>query len=884
MAELQQNDQNQPFHALGARECLEQTGSSSDGLSDADVAERQKRFGPNAMPKKKSATIPLIFLRQFNDPLIYILLVAGAVSLSIGHINDAVFILIVLLINATIGTVQEWGAQMSAEALDKIVAINATVRRNGDVVRIPAEELVPGDIVLLESGQSVPADIRLLGANRLRADESLLTGESLPVNKHDTPDGLDKSTVLGDRVNLMHAGTTVMQGRGEGVVVRIGGQTEVGQIAESLKDDSALPPLVIRLKKFTRAIAVAIMAAVVIVAAALYFRGDTLVEIFMFSVALAVSAIPAGLPVAITVALAVASSRMAKRNVIVRHLPAVEGLGACTVIATDKTGTLTQNRLSVRYIFLPGEGGFEIEDGVLKAYQAEAVERLAVTGALCNEGEMPEDGGRDAAVGDTVDLAFLSLARNIGHSERELKSDFEQLDVIPFESERRYAATFNREGTDTIVHVKGAPETVLQMCGDIDRDAMMDEMTRMAEQGYRVIALARGVACKGDVCEAREDVLANLEFLGFAGLIDPVRPEVPEAIASCHRAGVDVRMVTGDHPGTGLAIARQIHIVDAAADAVTGAEIDSDTPEARARIRAAHVYARIEPVQKLSIVQALEDEGEFVAVTGDGVNDAPALRAANIGVAMGKTGTDVSRAAADLILTDDNFASIVNGIEEGRVAYDNVRKVSWLLISTGVAEIVIFVLALFAGTPLPLTAVQLLWLNVVTNGIQDVALAFEKAEPGVLSRPPRPPDQPIFDRGMITRTIITAVYMGGVSFALFWYLLDFTGVSEFAARNALLLVLVMFENVHIFNCRSETRSAFSIRFFSNPFLIVTVILAQGAHIAAMYIPGLKDVLEVEPVSLETWLMLLPVALSMLVVMEIYKFIANRRTRNQEGTQ
>lgn len=580
---------------------------------------------------------------------------------------------------------------------------------------------------------------------------------------------------------------------------------------------------------------------------------------------------------------------MAERNVIVRKLPAVEGLGACTLIASDKTGTLTENKLTANRICpVDGEGlkvggaGYEPDgdftrDGEqVDPNEEEWLRNLIITGALCNEANYHVEDDEIEAQGDTVDIAFLVLARKLGLSREELLDDYEEIGGIPFESERRFAASFNRHGDKIRVHVKGAARTLAKMC-DTDVDAVRDREMAMANDGYRVLAIASGEVDDETADNADPDAFTGLQFKGLVGLIDPVREEVPDAVDACKDAGVDVRMVTGDHPRTALSIGRQLHIADDDGETLTGDEIaeHQESDDAIAAIRNAAIYARVEPGQKTEIIKTLQDEGHFVAVTGDGVNDAPALRAAHIGVAMGKGGTDVARNAADLILTDDNFASIINGIEEGRVAYDNVRKIVWLLISTGAASLIIFTLAVIFNTPLPLTPIQLLWMNLVTNGIQDVALAFEKGEPDVLKRRPRDPDERIFNRLMIEEVLTSGLYMGCFAFAVFWFLIEKMEYGTFEARNLLLLLMVLFENVHVFNVRSETRSAFRIPISGNWLLVGAVVAAQSVHILSMYIPWWRNVPEIEPVSLFTWSILLAITLSKFLVVEGYKKLRDR---------
>ena len=886
-----------PWHAVSRKDALERLASGDKGIDEDEAKKRRERFGENRLPEEKRESLLKVFLRQFKDPLIYILLIAGAVSLALGNFNNAIFILAVLLINSGIGTYQEWKAEASAEALQSVIRIKAKVHRGGREREVDATELVPGDIVTVGAGDAVPADLRLLEAKNLHADESLLTGESTPVRKrHDAE--VDEDAGIGDRETLLHAGCSVLDGKARGVVCRTGAATEVGRIAKRLAErESQAPPLVLKLRRFTRQIAVVILAAVALLSVVQLWQGAPVSQIFFLGVALAVSAIPAGLPVAITVAISIAANRMAARNVIVRLLPAVEGLGSCTLVASDKTGTLTANVLTVKRLWLPDGAEFDVEgeayepEGEVKPREdggddedtKERVEALASTGALCNEATFQVKDGEPEHEGDSVDVAFLVLASKLGIERDALKDEHEQVDLMPFRAERRFAASFNKADGKLQAHVKGAVEALLEMCGDADADAVKGEEEKLADEGFRVLALARGEVEEKSEYEA--DDLKSLELLGLVGLIDPIREEVPKAIEHCGKAGVEVRMITGDHPKTGLAIARKLGIADEDDEAATGKslkECEDDERQLDRLVRDAPVFARVEPTQKTVIVERLQKQGHFVAVTGDGVNDAPALKAAHVGVAMGKDGTDVARGAAALILTDDNFASIVNGIEEGRVAYDNVRKVTWLLLATGAAEVLLFFLALFAGMPLPLTAVQLLWLNLVTNGIQDVALAFEKGEPGVLERKPRSPAQPVFDRQMIQQTLASGGYIGIVAFAAYWYMLERLGMNEFDARNLLLLLMVLFENAHVLSCRSETRSLFRVPLRSNPWVLLALVAAQSVHIAAMFLPGLSGVLEVAPVPIESWLLLLSIAATLLVFDELAKLVHRRGSTGSTG--
>jgi len=879
-------------HALPRETILSRLHASPHGLGHGEAAARLKQYGRNTLPRAKPTGLATVFIRQFASPLIYVLAAAAILSLAIQEWSDAVFISAVLIINAIIGTIQEYSAQRSANELHKLVTTISRVMREGDTYELNAEELVPGDIVLLESGDRIPADVRLLACHDLEIDESLLTGESTHVLKNE--DYIHKEdTFLGDRKNMAFAGTLVGRGRGQGIVVATALATELGQIADTvLGMPPARAPLMIRMEKFTRRVAIIIGIAVIIMAGISLSRGMPFTEIFLLAVALAVSAIPEGLPVALTVALANGMRRMARRNVIIRRLVSVEALGSCTFIATDKTGTLTVNEMTVRRIILPDgeqlevtgegiipEGTIISSSGTPSAEQESLLERLCLASVLPNEGFLGHHDPGWTHHGDAVDVALLVMARKIGVIKAESVNAFPEIAVIPFESERLFSASMNMVNGTTYTFVKGALERLLPMCRsmavpgkdvELDKGFLESQAQLLAQQGYRILALAAGEISLKENDTFSEEHLNNLTLLGLVGMIDPLRPEAKSAVAACRYAGIEVAMVTGDHPTTAMAIAREL---DLTGSIITGPELKraGDNDSFDRLTHDARIFARVDPRQKLDIVQSLQRHGHFVAVSGDGVNDVPALGAAQIGVAMGKSGTDVARETANLIITDDNFDSIVAGVEEGRIAYANVRKVIFLLISTGAAELVLFTLALFTDQPLPLLAVQLLWLNLVTNGIQDVALAFEPGEGDELYQPPRPPKESIFNRLMIERVVISALVMGIMAFILFqWLLVQGYTIEE--ARNGTLLLMVLFENIHVFNSRSESRSAFRHNPVRNPLLLFGTLAAQLIHIGAMYTPGISDVLDIQPVSPQNWLILLGLALSVMLAMEIHKGI------------
>jgi len=889
------------YHSQSVDEVLTTYDSNRAGLQQDEVRRRLQQYGPNRLPRPRTTPFLVIFFRQFLDPLIYILLFAAVVSLFIGNLADAGFIFGVLLVNALIGAIQERSAQISAQSLNQLVTSNAKVLRAGEQYEIDAVDLVPGDIVLIESGDKIPADIRLTSQFDMHVDESLLSGESLPVEKN-ADVILENTTAIAERNNMVFSGTLVVRGRATGVVTATGINTVLGKIARDvLQRERTKPPLLQRMERFTFRMAIAMSLVIIIFALISALQGMSWIEVFLLAVALAVAAIPEGLPVAMTVALAISMRRMAKRNVIARRLVTVEALGSCTFIAADKTGTLTQNMISVEKVLLPGEDVFDLhvtglnhDTSPLADFPAIPEKNISQFQALIkamilpNEGFLGHRNGNWVSHGDTVDIALLMLGNQYGYHRADQVIANPLVAMIPFESGHRYCASLHKVGDHQEIYIKGAVESLLKMSTTmmvdgrqtgIDKTLLLQQARDLAQQGYRVLAAASG---KSDTTlqQFTQSDLHDLCFLGLVGMIDPLRPESKQAIAQCHAAGIDVAMVTGDHPITAYAIGKELGFVDDLSQVVSGSEFNTikDDPQKRTSLlKSMRVFARMEPRQKLDIVEALQTQGHFVAVTGDGANDAPALRAAHVGVAMGKGGTDVARETADMIITDDNFSSIVAGIEEGRIAYSNVRKVIHLLISTGAGEIVLFSLSLLFGLPIPLTAVQLLWLNLVTNGIQDVALAFEPGEGNELNRPPRDPSEPIFNRLMIERVMLAAVVIGSVACFTFYTLLQ-QGFTEEQARNGTLLLMVLFENVHVFNSRSETRSVLLHNPLRNPFLLFGTMAAQGIHILAMYLPGIREILDLSPVTLNQWFTYLGLALILLMASEIYKLVWQFRTQ------
>jgi magnesium-transporting ATPase (P-type) len=885
------------WQAYSANNVLRELNTRDTGLEQKEVAERQVIHGKNKLPDAKQVTLKQIILHQLLNPLTFILVAAALASVIIGESKDAVFILLVIFINSTLGTYQEYNAERSASSLQKLMKIKARVRRDGKEIEIPSEELVPGDIVLLETGMKIPADIRLIEVSNLENDESFLTGESIPAQKQ--TDVLQKNLAVAERTNMAFAGATVLKGRGMGVVVGTGIHTQVGTISQSVTDSkSAKPPLVLRMEKFIKQISIFILVLSVILGVALRMQGMDMTAIFFFVVALAVSAIPEGLPVALTVALSIATKRMAKRNVIVRKLTSVESLGSCTVIASDKTGTLTLNEQTAKIIFLPNGESFTIDgqgyngEGKVFNSNGERIENLMTNeldtviriAVFANEAHLIQEEEKWVFHGDAMDVALLGLSYKLGINPLKWVKKEPSIGKIPYESERKFSASFYTLNDKIFIGIKGAVETVLDFCTkmsvnneikEIDKAKILADAESLAKNGYRILAFASGeIQDYQKMKKYENEDIPSLIFYGLVGFIDPLRPEARKSVEECRDAGIKVIMITGDHPETAGAIARDLGIANEKTNIATGkllAEAGGNESSDYAKIvSSTSVFARVSPTQKLEIVDVLIRNGEFVAVTGDGVNDAPALKRANIGVAMG-SGTDVAKDVGAMIVVDDNFSSIVAGVEEGRFAYDNVRKVIYLLISTGTAEIVLFLASIFAGLPLPLLAVQLLWLNLVTNGIQDVALAFEGGEAGAMKRPPRKPSEKIFNRLMINQTVVSGATMGLIVFGFWYYLNRYTNMDEFHARNLILLLMVFMQNCHVFNCRSERISAFKVPLKNNIVLIYGVLLAQGIHILSMQIPFMQKILRIEPISLNEWVFILVLAFPLLIVMEVFKY-------------
>ena len=872
-------------------------GTGREGLSQDEATARLKRFGPNELVAGERALPLLILLRQVRSPLIYILLGAALVTILLGDYIDTAVILAVVVLNSVVGFTQEYKAEQSLRALAKVAAPKARVLRGDEEREIAAREVVPGDIVLLESGVRVPADLRLFRVIELTADESILTGESLPVTKRIDPIP-DPNAPLGDQANMAFMGTDVVRGRGAGVVVATGMRTVLGSISAQVRRvGETRSPLLDRLNRFAWLIVYLVLAVTALVFALGLLTGESLGMVFLTAVATAVATVPEGLPVTITVALAVGVWRMAQRRAIIRKLPAVETLGSCTTICSDKTGTLTTNEMTVSRILSGGRVydvtgvGYEPVGSILLDGRPASLAKhppleLALRiGLLCNESSVYRENGRYRPDGDPTEVALVVAAMKAGMLEERERQAYPLLDEIPFESERQYMATLHAHNAEKLIFVKGAPERVLDMCDRVHvgstavlaRQALLEESYRLAAEGLRVLAMAyKPVSPEASEVD-HHDLESGLVFVGMQGMLDPPRAEAIAAVEACKRAFIRVVMITGDHRVTARAIASQMGIgANADSEVIDGRQLEAmSDAELSEKVRYVSVYARASPEHKLRIVREIRRQGEVVAVTGDGVNDAPALKQADIGVAMGIVGTDVAKEAADMVLADDNFATIYAAVEEGRVVFDNIRKVILFLIPTGLGLVLTVIASILLGLPLPFLPAQAIWINLATNGLQDVAMAFEPAEEDVGRRRPRDPREGIFTRLMAERTVLVGLVLAAGTLATFtWQLSAHGNLQE--ARTVAMTTMVLFQNFHIFNSRSFTRSFFRISPLSNRFLFLTIVGALCLHVLALHWGPLQFVLRTEPVSLETWLVMIPVAATVLVVVELDKAIRRRR--------
>lgn len=919
-----------------------------EGLDLFEVKLRRERFGPNSLTERRGHGPLVRFLLQFNDPLLYILMAAGAVTLYLGEWIDATVIFGVVVLNAIIGYVQEAKAVEALKALAQTMTAEATVIRAGKQTSVPADELVPGDLVVLQSGDKVPADLRLIRARDLQIDESALTGESLPVEKD--AHALVKDTPLPERVCMAYASTLVTYGAGRGIVVATGDGTEVGRISELIAEAGDLQtPLTRKLAQFSKMLLIAILAVGVVTFGVGLLRGASMFGVFQAAIALAVAAVPEGLPAAVTIVLAIGVSRMARRRAIIRKLPAVETLGSTSVICTDKTGTLTENQMTVQLVVAggrtyvvegsgyepqgsirpqldeapagQGDGHFSAGDGGEAQHAGEPVgiaekqvkrtEDVALleclrAGLLCNDSRVVESDGRWSVQGDPTEGALEVVARKAGLHRDEEEAALPRLDTIPFESRYQYMATLHRDGDGLLVYVKGSAEAVLARCSaelgsdgrtlELDRRRVNEAVERMAAAGLRVLAFARKETASVDGSLSHEDVRRGLVLLGLQAMIDPPRPEAIKAVAACRSAGVAVKMITGDHAVTAAAIADRMGIGDPAeagesleeAQHVTAGGVSSlrrrvltgrELEEMRDSrlieiVEDVAVFARVSPEQKLRLVEALQARGNVVAMTGDGVNDAPALKQADIGVAMGVTGTDVAKEAADMVLTDDNFASVEAAVEEGRGVFDNLVKFVTYALPTNLGQGLVLLTAIFAGLVLPILPLQILWINMVTAVFLGMGLAFEPKEAGLMTRPPRPPGAPILTRDVLVLIVAAGIVLQIGAFGLF-EIARRRGVPIDEARTIAVNTFMAIQALYLFNCRSLRRTAFRVSVTSNWMLLAGVGITVALQAMFTYAPFMNVAFDSVPLDAGRWWPIVLVAIAAFLFIELVKAVQNR---------
>jgi len=871
-------------------------GNQKEGLDLFEVQNRREQFGPNVLTAKKGKGPLLRFLLQFHQPLVYILLAATLITLLLREWIDAGVIFGVVFINSVIGFLQESKAVKAMEALAKTMVTEATVLRTGAKRRISSAEVVPGDIVLLQSGDKVPADMRLLSVRDLQVDESALTGESVAVQKSDQL--LPHDTILADRKNMAYGSSLITYGQAAGIVVATGDSTEVGRISELLSATEELQtPLLRKIGEFSRILLYAIVGLAAVTFGVGLLRGESAFEMFMAAVALAVGAIPEGLPAAMTITLAIGVARMAQRGAIIRKLPAVETLGSTTVICSDKTGTLTENQMTVQEVlagtdlFAVTGGGYSPAgeilslDGMPLGDLPPALEECLRCGLLCNDSQIVEKDERWTVHGDPTEGALLAAAAKGGLFEGDVSERWPRLDTIPFESEHQYMATLHTTPAGKrMIFAKGSVEAMLERCSralspsgeitELDPSPILDAVNEMAAQGLRVLAFARMELSEGKERISHEDVAAGMTFLGLQGMIDPPRTEAMEAIRNCHHAGIGVKMITGDHALTASAIARKIGLVHAE-KAITGRQLaDMTDTELLRTVEEVSVYARVAPEQKLRLVEALQVRGHIVAMTGDGVNDAPALKRADIGVAMGITGTDVAKEAADMVLTDDNFASIEAAVEEGRGTFDNLTKFIVWTLPTNIGEGLVVLAAVFLGVMLPILPVQILWINMTTALLLGLMLVFEPKESDIMDRRPRAPAEPILNRMLIRRILLVGGLMLLGAFGLFKWELALGG-DPAQARTVAVNVFVMVELLYLFNCRSLSKSVFAPGFFSNPWVFGGSAVMVVLQLLFTYAPVMNIAFQSAPSGMGGWVRILAVAVLTMLVVDMEKRLSHR---------
>jgi Ca2+-transporting ATPase len=852
------------WHRSSTTEIFEKLGTTAQGLSSSLAEEKLRETGPNELQDAKKKSKLGLLLAQFKDVMILVLLAAALISGIIGDLTDTIVILIIVVLNAVIGFIQEYRAEKAMQALKQMAVTSARVFRNGNLASVRASELVPGDLVQLEAGNAVPADIRITESVHLKIDEASLTGESHSIEK--ISESLEAQDLpIADQVNMAFKGTYVTYGRGTGVVVTTGMQTELGRIANMLQEEETLTPLQLRMASFGRKLSVLVLFLCVLFFVIGWLRGEQMVKMILTSISLAVAAIPEALPAVITIALALAAKRMIRLNSLIRKLPAVETLGSVTYICTDKTGTLTKNKMKVEQVYLNGQF-FNTDD--LSAIEATDEGKLLLHAFALNNDAF-EDAEKKIQ-GDSTEIALMELA--IAHNIKA--GSWPRLAEIAFDADRKLMTTFHQQGDKIISFTKGAPDILLKLCVNADESFLQEQVDNMATQGQRVLGFAYRYwdsIPEKLVSELHE---TELQFLGLSGIIDPPREEAAGSVAECKKAGIVPVMITGDHPITAKVIAERIGILNNEKDlVVSGQQLAAlDDEQLLIKIEKIKVYARVSPEQKLRIVKTLQQKGHYVAMTGDGVNDAPSLKRANIGIAMGITGTDVSKEAAHMILLDDNFSTIVKAIREGRRIYDNILKFIKYLMTTNSGELWTLLLGPLLGLPVALLPIHILWINLVTDGLPAISLSFEKAEKFVMDRPPRSPKESVFDNGRGLHMIWVGMLMAGIALAM----------QVWAIKNGLHWQTIVFNVVcliqmgHVLAIRSDYQSFFSAGIFSNKMLIIGVLLTCILQFIITYVPFFQPIFQTQALSLKEFIVIGAASSLVFFAVEVDKLIARRR--------
>jgi len=872
------------FFDESSDDVLKALSTSKSGLSDEEAKARMAKYGPNALKEKNKKSALMLYLEQFKSHLIVILMIAAIISFFLRDYVEGIAISVALLINATMGFVQEYKAEKSIEALRKLASLRAKVLRDGEKKEIEVSDLVPGDIVFVEVGEKIPADCRIIDACNLEAGESSLTGESVPISKNSQQ--VKSDSQIADQSCMLFSSTIITKGRGLAVVVKTGHQTEIGKIADMIQVPSEQTPLQKKLSQLSGQLTYIIFAIVMMIFIVGLTRHLPFYEIFLISVALAVAAIPEGLPIVVTVTAAIGLQRMIKRNALIRKLPAVETLGCVTVICTDKTGTLTCNEMTVRKLYVDGtvidvtgegyssEGDFLIDGKPVTKkdiIEIESAELLFRVGALCNDSAMKED----KKFGDPTEIALIVSAAKSGLNKFELEKIHPRLDEIPFDSERKMMTTVHEVDHIKYAYVKGAPDIVLKSCNRIFIDGRVERLTEaerkkilkanddFSSQALRVLAFAYKPV-KGKVDET------DLIFVGLQAMMDPPRKEIADAVKKCEQAGIKVVMITGDHKATASAIGKSLGLETRV---LTGEEIDK-IGDLKNVVEDIIIFARVAPEHKLRIVEALKAHGHVVAMTGDGVNDAPALKRADIGIAMGITGTDVAKESSSMILTDDNFASIVSAVEEGRGIYDNIKKFLAFQLSTNIGAIITIVSALMLSLPIPFTALQLLYINIMVDGPPAISLGMEPIEKGIMNRPPRNPKESVITKWNLVRMFILAIVMGLGTLGIFYFYLNSFG--EVYAKTIAFTTLILFVLFNAFNSRSEEKSLFSMNFFQNKMLVSSVALLMLLQLVLVYFAPAALVFGLVPLAGIDWLWMVLVASVVIWADELMKWFKRRK--------